>query len=167
VPYAVLGNKIHQNLLAEGTSCKLVFQIDVQLPKIQTIAQYQHGLLISNDDWPHIQVPWDPGGHHHLNIVLFSTSVWVWDPGDLEQICLLFLRRLGDKPCYKEGSTSQVQVWNDVRLTLNTNDLQVPWDPGGFEFVLDISTTAWGQAVFQGEKYVRDLMGWPGRLAGW
>ena len=118
-PYAALGNKNHQNLLAEDTKCKLVFQIDVQFPKIQIIAQYQHGLLMSKDDWPDIQVLWDPGGHQ-LNIVSFSTSVWVWDPGDLEHICLLFLRRLWDKPCCKEGSTSHIPVWNDVRLTLNT-----------------------------------------------
>ena len=103
--WLALGNKNHQNLLAEDTNCKLVFHIDVQLPKIQTITKYQHGLLMSNDNWPDIQVPWDPGGHH-LNIVWFSTSVWVWDPGDLEHICLLFLKRLGDKPCFKEGRMS-------------------------------------------------------------
>jgi molybdopterin/thiamine biosynthesis adenylyltransferase len=57
-----------------------------------------------------LQVQWDPGGHH-LNIVSFSTSVWVWDPGDLEHICLL-LRRLGDKPCFKEGSMSGIS-WAD------------------------------------------------------
>ena len=103
--WLALGNKNHQNLLAEDTNCKLVFHIDVQLPKIQTITKYQHGLLMSNDNWPDIQVPWYPGGHH-LNIAWFSTSVWVWDPGDLEHICLLFLKRLGDKPCFKEGRMS-------------------------------------------------------------
>jgi hypothetical protein len=84
-----------------------------------------------------------------------STSTWK----DADQI----LRTSTAKPRLKEGSTSHVQVWNDVCWTLNTDDLQVPWDPGSFECVLDISITAWGQAVFQGGKYVRDLMGWLGR----
>jgi hypothetical protein len=83
-----------------------------------------------------------------------STSTWK----DADPI----LRTSTAKPRLKEGSTSHVQVWNDVCWTLNTDDLQVPWDPGRFQCVLDISTTAWGQAVFQGGMSGTSWAGWAG-----
>lgn len=53
-------------------------------------------------------------------------------------------------------------------MQITINILQMSWDPGELEFTVDIATTAWGQAVFQWGKDVRNLYGYRlGRPMGW
>jgi hypothetical protein len=79
---------------------------------------------------------------------------------------------------HRRGIKTTYAKWNIATESQVSLLLQVQWDPGGHHlkycFVFYISLglgpwrfgthlfaaeTAWGQAVFQGGKYVRDLMG--------
>jgi hypothetical protein len=114
---AVTGNKIHQNLLAEGTKCTLVFQIDVQLPRLQIIAKYQHGLLMS-------RVCNLSSSESGLDVVVMA-----WGQN-------LYQLQVWPAP-YALGSTitskcnqCKVQLWEPTILLYSFLRLRL-WDPGG------------------------------------